>query len=150
MRATKAVNNRRLYQTWLGMKARCNNPAHKTYDLYGGKGITVCDDWLTFDNFADWALKNGYTANAPYGECTIDRIDTSRGYEPDNCRWVNAKTQSRNRSNIKPITFNGKTQLMTDWAKEYGIPLTTLYIRLSRGCSIETALTQKRLKRGAR
>lgn len=98
----------RLYQTWLSMKQRCTNPNHKNYSRYGGRGITVCDKWINdFQAFYDWAMANGYDENAPQGKCTIDRIDNNKGYSPDNCRWVDMKTQSNNRSTNRKVKING-------------------------------------------
>ena len=82
------------------MKKRCSNTIVHNYHRYGGRGITVCDEWLhDFQAFYDWSMENGYDENAPYGQCTIDRIDNDKGYSPDNCRWVDAKTQCNNKSN---------------------------------------------------
>lgn len=87
----------RLHGVWKGMKERCSNPKHNRYHRYGGRGITVCDEWRnSFQAFYDWAIVNGYDENAPRGQCTIDRIDNDKGYNPDNCRWVDAKTQRHN------------------------------------------------------
>ena len=70
----------RLYNVWLGMKGRCYNPRDKRYASYGGRGIKICNDWLNFENFYDWAYGNGYNKNAKLGECTIDRIDVNGDY----------------------------------------------------------------------
>ena len=87
----------RLYNVWVGMRQRCNDKNHKSYKNYGGRGIRVCEEWDDFESFEAWALDNGYDKDAPYGECTLDRIDVNGNYEPSNCRWVDAATQARNK-----------------------------------------------------
>lgn len=89
----------RLHTVWKSMKTRCYNPHSNYYRRYGGRGITICNEWKDdFQAFYDWAMANGYDENAPRGKCTIDRIDNDKGYSPDNCRWVDMKTQISNRS----------------------------------------------------
>lgn len=90
----------RLYRVWANMIERCNYSKHKHYPNYGGRGITVCDEWRNnFQAFYEWAMTNGYDENAPKGQCTIDRIDNDKGYAPDNCRWVDMKLQNNNKRN---------------------------------------------------
>lgn len=141
-------DNKRLYEVWGAMKARCYNPNNKSYRLYGAKGITVCEEWMNFKGFYEWAMNNGYDPDAKFAKCTIDRIDSNGNYSPENCRWVDALVQSRNSASNKLLTYNGKTQHMTDWAIELGIPLSTISVRLKRGWSVERALSQKRWVRG--
>lgn len=82
----------RLYRIWGAMKSRCYNPKQRNYKHYGGRGITICDEWLyDFVAFRDWALANGYCE-----DLTIDRIDNDKGYSPDNCRWTTMKEQRLN------------------------------------------------------
>ena len=87
----------RIYSVWKGMKQRCSDANAINYRYYGGKGIRVCDEWRdNFYAFYDWAIANGYR-----DDLTIDRIDNSKGYYPDNCRWASYKEQQNNRSNNK-------------------------------------------------
>ena len=89
--------NERLYAVWKAMKTRCFSKECKSYVDYGGRGITVCDEWLDYENFREWAMKNGYDSNAPFGQCTIDRINVNDNYCPENCRWVSMAVQSKNK-----------------------------------------------------
>lgn len=92
----------RLYGVWLGMKERCYNPNSNRYQNYGDRGIKLCDNWRdNFQAFYDWAMANGYDENAPYGQCTIDRIDVNGDYCPNNCRWVDLKAQRNNRTDSR-------------------------------------------------
>lgn len=87
----------RLYNVWVGMRQRCNDPAHKSYMNYGGRGIKVCQEWNDFETFERWANQNGYDKDAPYSECTLDRINVDGDYDPSNCRWADAKMQANNK-----------------------------------------------------
>lgn len=87
----------RLYTVWKEMKKRCENPKNKSYQYYGAKGVFVCDEWHDYQTFKEWALENGYDENAPFGECTLDRIDPYGNYEPSNCRWVGMDVQAKNK-----------------------------------------------------
>lgn len=131
----------RLYRIWGTMKKRCYYPKHKNYMNYGGRGITICEEWLGehgFENFASWALNNGYS-----DELTIDRIDNRKGYSPENCRWATATEQQNNRRNNVKYFYEGKSLSAKEWANTKGIPLRTLLNRLYiQKWSIERALTE--------
>lgn len=88
--------NTRLHGVWVGMMHRCYTKSSGSYENYGARGITVCDEWHDFDVFREWAIKTGYDPDAPRGKCTIDRIDNDGNYCPENCRWVDMKVQRHN------------------------------------------------------
>lgn len=129
----------RLYRIFENMLARCYRPSNKSYKYCGAKGITICDEWLkNKSKFFEWAENNGYNKNL-----TIDRIDNQKGYSPDNCRWVDRKTQDRNRTSNVFITYNGETLCRADWEKRLGFRLGLLKQRIDwLGWSIEKALTK--------
>lgn len=124
----------RLHNIWNNLKQRCLNSKRKDYKSYGGRGITVCNEWLEFKNFYDWSMANGYT-----DELSIDRIDNNGNYEPSNCRWVTKETQNKNRRNNHKVTYNGITKCVCDWAKDIGIDEAALRYRL-KAWGIEKAL----------
>ena len=146
-RSKKAKNNPRLYNVYCSMKKRCNTPTSDHYSDYGGRGITICDEWKNFDAFCDWALENGYNEDADKFECTIDRIDNSKGYSPENCRWVSMLEQSNNKRNNRLLTYNGKTQTVSEWSREYGFKNNVITQRLERGWSVEKTLSTPQLWR---
>lgn len=122
-----------LYNKWISMRERCNNPHNKSYARYGGKGIMVCSEWNgSFNNFAEWAMESGYQPGL-----TIDRIDNRRGYSPGNCRWATTAQQNRNYSRNHLITYHGKTQCIADWAAETGIKSATILFRIKSGKTLE-------------
>ena len=130
----------RLYGIWKGIKVRTHNTHHKDYKYCGAKGITICDEWdKSYEAFKEWALNNGYR-----DDLTIDRIDNSGNYCPENCRWADLYTQANNKSNNHLITYNGKTQNMTQWAKEIGVRREIIKDRLKSGWSVEDALTKRK------
>ena len=117
-----------LYDVYYAMRRRCLNIKCKDYKNYGGRGITVCAEWLKgFYAFQQWALSNGYRKGL-----TLERIDNSKGYSPLNCKWATRYEQSRNTRVNAVYTHNGKTQILSDWAKELGVTPTTLNERIHK------------------
>ena len=131
----------RLYKVWNTMKQRCNDPNGKEYHRYGGRGIRVCDEWLTYTNFRDWAMENGYDKNAAYGKCTLDRIDNDGNYEPSNCRWISLAEQCNNRVSRHTYTYRGETLTISEWSKRTGIAFHTLFYRIKKGWDENTIFT---------
>jgi len=124
----------RLYNIWRGMKKRCRLPKANGYKYYGAKGIDVCDEWFnSYENFRNWSINNGYS-----DELTIDRIDVKGDYEPSNCRWIDWKTQERNRSNNVYIIYEGNKMTKSEAAEKIGISLQLLDYRLKNKNDIDT------------
>lgn len=126
---THGKTGSRLYNIWRGMKKRCYLPTDSSYKNYGAKGITVCEEWSnSFESFMEWAENNGYQ-----DKLTIDRLDNSKGYYPENCRWADYTTQGRNRSNNARMEYKGKILTKTEIAKELGISKNLLHYRITKG-----------------
>lgn len=122
------------YTRWQCMKLRCYGGVPKNRKYYSEKGIVVCDRWLEFENFlADM----GYP---PGPEYQLDRIDSRGIYEHANCRWATPSEQSRNRPDRNLIEISGRSQLLSDWAKESGLDLRLIYGRMKRGLVGEALL----------
>ena len=129
----------KLYPIWSQMKQRCQNPNNAAFENYGGRGIVVCDEWLKFKTFYDWAMNNGYSE----GLC-LDRIDNDKGYSPDNCRWVSHKMNNDNRRSTIRISFNGETHTLKEWSEILNIERHILYKRIYvSNWSIEDAFNKK-------
>lgn len=118
----------RLYSIWKAMKVRCYNLNFKAYPRYGGRGITVCEEWLhDFPAFRAWAMVNGYR-----DDLTIDRIDNKKGYSPDNCRWATYKQQANNTRRNILITIDGETASVAEICQMRGINQHLVYDRITR------------------
>lgn len=131
--------NSRIYRIWKGIILRCTNSHHHSYEHYGAKGITVCEEWKRFETFLEWSIVNGYDDTL-----SIDRIDNSKGYYPSNCRWATAITQANNTSRNHYLTFRGETHTLIEWSRITGISYSTLRNRInSLKWDVERALTRK-------
>lgn len=136
MKRTHGLSKDKFYQVWNGIKQRCYNVNNKNYHNYGGRGITVCDEWYNnFQAFYDWSMENGY-----YDGLQIDRIDNNKGYSPDNCRWVDRYANNNNRRNNILFTYNNKTQSLSAWCRELNISYKSCMTRYYRGHTIEECL----------
>lgn len=135
----------RLYGVWCAMKRRCYNEEVPEYRLYGGRGIRMCKSWKeSYEAFRDWAMNAGYNPDANRGTCTIDRIDNNKGYSPENCRWVDQKTQMNNVSYNIHITHDGITHTISEWADIYNMTRDKLYQRLFvYGYDFESAVNKR-------
>lgn len=132
------MSHTRLFKSWVHMRERCYNPKDKRYSQYGGRGITVCDEWKNeFLPFYEWAMANGYDDNL-----TIDRIDVNKGYCPQNCRWADMRTQQNNRSNNHRLEYKGENHTINEWSRLVGIRRQTILRRIKDGWSVEDALTK--------
>lgn len=128
--------NTRLYRIFSGMISRCKYPSATEYKDYGGRGITVCDEWKEYNNFKQWAMSSGYT-----DKLTLERNDVNGDYCPENCRWATMDEQRNNKRNSHFLTYNGVTKTMAQWANLLGINYRTLRSRINTlGWSIEDAL----------
>lgn len=131
------MRNTTEYQIWIDMKRRCSDKRRSRYKDYGGRGIKVCKRWMVFLNFFNDMGKR------PSKKHQLDRIDNSKDYSPENCRWATTKEQSLNtRSNVY-LEHNGIKLTLYEWAEKLGLKYTTLYSRYKRGWETERILTSK-------
>lgn len=140
-RRVHGENKTRLHKIWVSMRMRCHNADVKNY---GGRGISVCEEWETYTAFRDWALSHGYSDNL-----TIERIDVNGNYCPENCTWIPFAEQASNRRNNLRIEINGEVKTLAEWCRIYNMPYQTVQGRYrDLGWNIVTALTTP-IKSGA-
>lgn len=127
----------RLYHEWMDIRDRCKRPSDRDYNIYGGRGIKVCDEWEhSYEKFRDWSRANGYSDSL-----TIDRIDPNGDYEPSNCRWTDAYTQAQNRRNAHVVEYHGKTGCLDAMCRELNVNSKTVRARMNRlGYTFEEAI----------
>lgn len=132
---THGKSKTKLYRKYRSILNRCYSPSNKHYDRYGGRGITVCDEWReSFESFSNWAYSNGYDPNKNGHYWSIDRIDNSKGYSPDNCRFTTAEEQMKNRDITTLYEYNGSMYSASEFADKYGITdKSFVYRRAKKG-----------------
>jgi len=123
------------YARWRGMINRCTNPNVDAYPWYGGRGIKVCQRWTNYDNFiADMGI--------PPKGMDLDRIDPDGDYEPMNCRWVSHSENCMNTSANRRIEWQGRRQTLTEWSRETGIAMSTIFNRLKRNYPLDLVFSK--------
>lgn len=149
--ATHRQSNTTLYRKWRSMIYRCENPKNRAYKDYGGRGVTVCEEWHDFLRFKEWV-----ETTKPSGDYSIDRIDNSKGYNPENCRWASSEEQANNRRSNVMIEYNGEIHNLMEWSVRLGFDYKRVHNRIHKlGWSFEKAInepteTKKRNKKGKR
>lgn len=142
------LTHTRLHSIWNGMKQRCFSKNNDYYYNYGGRGITMCDEWKNdFKAFYNWSIKNGYSDNL-----TIDRIDNDGNYEPSNCRWITRTEQMRNTRRSRKFSYKGEMKTASELSEICGIPSVIIYHRIAiLNWNIEDAMSKpvKKYKRSS-
>jgi hypothetical protein len=126
----------KVHRAWAAMRSRCYNRRQKGWRLYGGRGITVCQRWNSFEAFlADMGTP-------PAGPYSIDRINNAKGYSPENCRWATPSQQNNNTRLTRYLTFRGQRRCLTEWSRLTGLTPMAIRLRIDRrGWTIRKALT---------
>jgi len=133
-RTATHYHSRKVHGAWSSMKNRCKNPNYNGYSNYGGRGISYCDRWESFDVFIE------DMGEPPTKGHSLDRIDCNGNYSKENCRWADSVTQSNNRTNNVKFEFDGRERTLAQWASEYGIDYEVLRARYHRGLNAEKIL----------
>lgn len=131
---THGHNNTPTFRSWTSMKSRCKNPNTLEYKNYGGRGITVCDEWI--NDFSQFLNDMGERPE----NMTLDRIDVNKGYYKENCRWASIKTQNNNRRNTRYHEHNNELKTLPELSEKFNIDLKLLQRRIRNGRELEKAL----------
>ena len=141
MKKWKNPTNCSAYYSWRSMKGRCNNPKNPAYKNYGGRGITICQEWSDYDCFVN-------DMGMPPSGCSLDRINNNAGYCPENCRWATIAQQLNNQRRNVRVEYMGKIKTLSEWAEEFGINKNTLNKRyVFYKMPFERAITSGRVNR---
>lgn len=131
------LSKHKLFRTWTDMKNRCYFTKHNRFEHYGGKGIKVCDLWLeSFLEFYWWGIKSGWEKGL-----SLDRIDNSKDYEPENCRWATVAQQNRNRTSNVKLEIDGITKILIEWEEYSGINSQAIKKRIKLGWTPKEAIS---------
>lgn len=135
--STHRMSKTRIYGIWSSMRQRCSNKNLPSYKNYGGRGISVCDEWNnSFEAFNEWAMSNGYEEGL-----SIERIDNNGNYCPDNCKWITKSGQANNRRMNKHIEYKGEIHNLSEWCNILGISYSLVHNRMNKlGWSFERAV----------
>ena len=132
---THGKSHVKLYKVWAGIKQRCCNPRNCRYADYGGRGISLCDEWMGYESFAAWAERSNYEDGLD-----IDRIDNNGGYNPNNCRFVPRVINCRNKRDNVFLDLGGDRKTIAEWAETTGLSPNTIQKRLCMGWSARDAI----------
>ena len=139
---THGYTGQRIYKTFKGMKQRCYNPLNTKFKYYGGKGITICDEWLDDPGvFIKWALSHGYNDTL-----TIDRKDSSKGYCPDNCQFITQAEQARRTPRVRHIEYDGETKTTLQWENKFNVYPDFISSLIRNGVPIQEAMRRAATK----
>jgi len=126
------------YISWHNMKSRCDHTTSGNYSRYGAVGVTYVSDWKSYDKFLE------DVGERPEG-MTLDRIDSSKGYSKNNCRWATPAQQQANRKNCMHLTYNGVTQTSAEWSRSLGLAKGAVWNRIKLGWPVEKAVTTRKV-----
>jgi hypothetical protein len=126
-----------LRHVWRGIHRRCTSEKDSRYHRYGGRGITVCEEWNDFERFKNWSYSHDY-----HEGLTIERIDNDGPYSESNCKWATKKEQANNTKNNRIIEFEGKSHTIAEWSEITGIKQGTILKRIQLGWSAKEVLTK--------
>lgn len=135
----------RVYVAWRAMRQRCRDRRSDRFSHYGGRGITICPEWESFENFHQ-------DMGEPPPGCSLERLDVNAPYSPSNCVWADPKTQANNKTSNHWLVYEGRRMTMCQWSEELGIPYSTLRARIRAGWSAEDALSKpiREVRQGSR
>lgn len=138
------MSDTRIHKIWTSMRNRCTNKSNPAYKDYGARGISVCEDWESFEVFYQWAVATGYNDSL-----TIDRIDVNGNYCPENCRWATRQMQANNKRTSRRVQYNGEVHTVSEWARIKNISKTLIKSRLDAGWTVDEALNIPAVPGGA-